>query len=301
MNCKLNILIISYYFPPYEGVASRRWAKYAKYLLRNNHNIEVLSNKFNGISPWNKDVKHFQDNITRIGSIEKAKRYQKALPNALLDKILWKLSYLWDKYLGGKTLSDPSQNSTPDFYKAALEIVGKKNIDTIIISGGPYYYLSILPKLKESTSCKLILDLRDPWPYQHNSYRMEKEVIEQQAKMEKEVIESADYIISVYQNILAKYPQKSGSKISHALDFEDFNFVEKSLKKNVHLKLVFGGHPYSEHKYFELLNSFVGRVKQEKEVKANCYIPGNLIPKIDFESHHLSFYPYKNTVQEFLF
>lgn len=298
----MNVLIIAYYFPPFEGVASRRWAKYAKYLNRMDKvNIHILSNDFKGTSPWDKDAIELLDKITRVPFAEvKKKRYQKDLPVGLVNKILWKLSYLWDKYFGKKVEFDTSDDCIELFYKEALRIIEKRRIDSVIISGGPYKYLELLPKLKEVTDCKYLLDLRDPWPYVHNSEKFTKEEVIRQMELEAKVIDSADCILSVFDSILNKFKTKNVMKISHALDFEDFNFETLKENKSNKLKLVFGGHLYSEHKYFEIFNEFVGVVLQKTPIEAKCYIPENLIPKIDFSSQNLKFLPYMNTAQEFL-
>lgn len=38
-----KILLIAYKFPPYDGVASLRWAKMSKYLAKLGHEIHVLT------------------------------------------------------------------------------------------------------------------------------------------------------------------------------------------------------------------------------------------------------------------
>ena len=297
----MNILVVSYYFPPFEGVASRRWAKYSKYLNRLNHNVNILCNEFNGTSPWDEDIKSFEDKVTRVktSSIKK-KRFEKSLPVGFLDKVLWKLSYLWDRVFGKKRNLDPSHNCIPAFYEAAIEIIEKNEIEIVIVSGGPYEYLDLIPALKKNTSCKLVLDLRDPWPYEHNSDKMTKEEQKDQKDLEERVIHSIDAVVSVYETIIGNYKNKKGAVISHALDFEDFQFSQKKIENQDIIKLVFGGHPYSDSQYFEQLNVFMASLKKINKAEANCYIPESLVSKIDFESNNLSFYPYKKTVKEFL-
>jgi len=297
----LNILVISYYFPPYEGVASRRWAKYTKYLTRIDHDVYVICNDFIGPSPWDGDVEKLEEKVTRIKTIEnKKKRFQKSLPVEFVDKIMWKISYLWDKSFGKKTTLDSSKNCIPSFYNAAKEIIHEKSIDIVIASGGPYEYLALLPMLKKVANCKFVLDLRDPFPYEHNSDKLSKLENDFQKQLEHEIIDSVDGVISVYDTIIDKYNYKRGAVISHALDFEDFDFPKSNGKNSSALKFVFGGHPYSDSQYFELLNDFLGDIKEKRDAQADCYIPSNLVSKIDFESENINFYPYKSVVKDFL-
>ena len=56
-------------FPPSPGIGGRRWVKFAKYLIRDNYDIRVISakSKFkNSLSNWNSDlqeIKHLVDYI----------------------------------------------------------------------------------------------------------------------------------------------------------------------------------------------------------------------------------------------
>ena len=53
-----EILLLSYFFPPYPGIGGRRWAKFAKYFTRRGLRVHVISaeNPFPEISAWQHDV-----------------------------------------------------------------------------------------------------------------------------------------------------------------------------------------------------------------------------------------------------
>ena len=60
---KANSLFILFYFPPFARVGGRRWAKYLKYLYRQNHNFKVLAGDYKTTSPWDKDITEYESRI----------------------------------------------------------------------------------------------------------------------------------------------------------------------------------------------------------------------------------------------
>ena len=53
-----KILLVCYSFPPNPGVGGRRWAKFAKYLVKSGHYVEVINAKLttDKLSTWSKDA-----------------------------------------------------------------------------------------------------------------------------------------------------------------------------------------------------------------------------------------------------
>ena len=75
-------LVISFLFPPFKRVGGRRWAKHCKYFEKENINYHVLAGNFTGTSPWDEDVKLFEDRITRVDLTEPRMPYfKKKLPS----------------------------------------------------------------------------------------------------------------------------------------------------------------------------------------------------------------------------
>ena len=67
-----NLLIISFFFPPYNGVSGRRWAKIIKYMYKKGvHPIVLTGSLDNQEMFWVKDIESYRENIYRI----KDKRY----------------------------------------------------------------------------------------------------------------------------------------------------------------------------------------------------------------------------------
>jgi len=82
-----------FYFPPFERVGGRRWAKHIKYLQRQNMDFVVLAGDYTGYSPWINDIETYKNKIERIPVTVYYPYYKQKLPNGIFDKIRWKWSY----------------------------------------------------------------------------------------------------------------------------------------------------------------------------------------------------------------
>ena len=87
------VLIISYKFPPYEGVGARRWVKFVKYFLAKEKKVIVVTNdwKQNGKNSWTHDISKNENLViekfhTPFGLLK--------FKNKFLNKIMIKIEYL---------------------------------------------------------------------------------------------------------------------------------------------------------------------------------------------------------------
>lgn len=97
---KLNTLFICFYFPPFNRVGSRRWAKHIKYFNKNNQLFHVLAGGFKGASSWDEDVIEFENKITRIPVEIFYPYYKQQLPSHLFEKIKWKINQKYHQFKG---------------------------------------------------------------------------------------------------------------------------------------------------------------------------------------------------------
>jgi len=200
---KINLLIITYYFPPLPGPGSRRWAKFVKYLSQDkNLSINVLAAQSNIKtinSSFNKDIENLNIDLTYLPSkypkyLERVDlkkltlwdkimfRVQHSLIKRKVDGNYWDLSVFWDSYF---------ENKIP-------EIIKEKEITKIIISGPPYRYVKYALTLKDKfKNLDIILDYRDPWNDFNDPKQFEKTRIDFEKKLEKDVLKSVDKIITV--------------------------------------------------------------------------------------------------------
>lgn len=276
----LNILIISFYFPPYDKVGGRRWAKHYKYLRRNGIQAFVLAGHFNGTSPWDKDVEPWQDHIVRIPHIVKERPYHlRTLPRNIIEKIRWKLSLLsWEKKkksLEGN-YTDLSRGSEALYLNKAAEIIRSKQINTVILSVGPFSYSSILPELKKQfPDVKFVLDFRDYW--EDSLVRLSPAQVNFEKKLQEKVLAAVDLVLSPNEEMQAYYAQQMKANaycLPHCYDEDDID-VGKHIEKqqSSQLSLIYGGAFYGGiEESIENIKKLIDQLAGTKEVKAEFYV-----------------------------
>jgi hypothetical protein len=275
----LNILIISYYFPPYNKVGARRWAKYGKYLKKEGINFHVLAAEFKGFSPWNKDIVSFGDNTTRIKVEKRFDPYHlKKLPNNIFQKIYWKISLiLWEnrkRNLQGNYM-DISHGNENSFYVHAKEMMTKKKINTVVLSVGPFSYSSILPKLKnEFSSIKVVIDYRDYWEDEFSG--LNDHQIDFERRKQLEVLRAVDLVLIPNQEMADHYKiekNKSSYILPHAFDVDDMHVNKYQNIEGRSFKLIYGGAFYEGlEESIKLIKECLEELNKEKETEAEFYV-----------------------------
>lgn len=287
---RTNLLVISFYFPPFKRVGGRRWAKHVKYLNRSGENVFVLTGEFsNSTSPWDDDILEYNDKITRLTLKPAYKPYfETTLPKNLSDKIRWKLSYhIWNvrkKFLTGN-FADASLPNKQIFFETAKSIITKNNISTVILSVGPFAYSRVLIDLKkEFKNIKCIIDYRDPWEESISDLTAAQQKKELDDQLN--VLKAVDLVLTVNEDI-SNNIRNINKKVKvitlpHCVD-EDFLKISTAIKsetKNESLKFIYGGELYGGLE--QEMRNFVDFFDLfSKEVKQNC--------KADFYSPYFSY------------
>jgi hypothetical protein len=272
----LNILVISYYFPPYKRVGGRRWAKHCKYLNRMGVNTHVLTGEFlNSTSSWDKDILEYNENITRVKLEEIRPPYFKnKLPDNFISKIKWKLSLIfWNfkkKYLTGN-YNDPSGSSMNDFFIAAKKIITEKSINTVILSVGPFHYSDILVSLKrEFSDVKYVIDYRDLREYNLDNLTTKQRLFE--SKAQKKVLASVDLIVTVNDFISGQLslisPDCKIFTMPHCVDDDFYNMNMNNHKTSSYKKFIYGGDLYGGleaevHTFIDFMKNYENKCGDE--------------------------------------
>jgi hypothetical protein len=249
---KSNLLVISFFFPPYNGVSGRRWAKFVKYMYKSGVRPYVLAGSLgNQNAFWLKDTELYKDNIFRIK--DGRPYYKRTLPENLFQKLIWKSSMLFRNYM------DPEQKRLPHgvfkgyeklFLEKAVEIISSKNISHVIISVPPGSYLSIIVELKRMfPPLNIGVDYRDKLEDFFSALSPE----EQQSTIgtQLEALKHINYLLAVNNEMLGYYSQKFNNKLSyllpHCVDLDDVpkNISSPSIKKK-NMSFLYGGELYND-------------------------------------------------------
>lgn len=131
----MNILIITHFFVPYGKVGAKRMTALAAFLIKKHENVYVLHAN---PEEYGNDTVPIPDCLVNssIHNLNIEGFYQ----NPILKKMARPLQY-WSR---------------------VKEILSKEHIRVVIISAGPFNYLSVVPKIKRAyPKIKCVIDFRD--------------------------------------------------------------------------------------------------------------------------------------------
>lgn len=262
---ELNTLAISFYFPPFNRVGGRRWAKHLKYFKQQGQKFHVLAGEYEGRSPWDKDIESYKENISRVPIKINYPYYKKTLPKNIFQKIYWKLSLNYWHYLEKKSKGifwDDSNESVKGFLTKAEQIINDKKINHVLLSVGPFHYSSILIDLRKAfPDLKITIDYRDYWEDEfHNLSEKQKKY---ETELQKKVLNSVDAVLAPNEEITSHFMKVQGKKIvytlPHCFDPSDINVTDSGVERNTDtLNFLYGGALYNKMgNYIELYCRFI--------------------------------------------
>jgi len=277
---KLNVLVISSYFPPVPGVGGRRWAKFVKYLSRKEAiNVHVISAK-NTV----KDVRSsFAEELKEVNFLhtQLPSNYPKYLeflefwkPN-LWRKLMFRYQLLFLKQKVKGNYWDFSVCWEDHFKETIPKIIRENKITKLIVSGPPYRYIKFAHGLKkEFPALELILDYRDPWNDFNDPFPISEERHEYERALEKEMLTKVDKIITVsdfqQQLILNNQPNSAPIfVIPNGFDHEDYQDNIRAKEHSDKIRIVHFGTLHYLKDYYWI--PFFKALKQLKEEKADLY------------------------------
>lgn len=267
-----KILIVSFTFPPYSGVGGRRWAKFAKYLKRAGHNIEVIAgvSGFDKNSPWIKDIEGIKVEYHNTGY----PMYLGINPTNIFEKFMYRMSLLYMKLTTSGNYFDKSAKWKK---KLANEIVKRTGeLDIVFVTCAPFRMaFDLIPLVKKYPKIKWVVDFRDPWTTNQTAYGFEslskkRKLFEKEA--EKEVVQAYDEVISVAEPMSTYFKsicvdnQKKIKTIPNGYDPEDFPSIKEEKKANSYFTFVFAGTLYDKAiPSFLLFANAVNKLKDKDE------------------------------------
>ncbi|MBP9069680.1 MAG: hypothetical protein KBG47_09240 [Bacteroidia bacterium] len=276
MHKEKNVLLICWDFPPNYGIGGRRWAKFAKCLLRDGYLIHVIKSetpKGNITSPWLKDVDHKNISINNIKphwAAEWLHSYDSlfSFVKIRFAKYVLKLSYkgtIFDKAIG---IQDK-------FNDLAIDLIKKNSIKNVIVTGAPFnliYYTALLKK--DLKHLNIIADYRDPWinSVNYGMQHLTKDQLKQEREKQSCVFNYVDVITAPNDFLIEQIKQTHVGKanvmplflkLQHFFDSDDV-VLQRSATNKEHnkLKLVYAGALYSDtERYLSVLTNSILKFK----------------------------------------
>ena len=246
MNLK-KILVISYYWPPGGGAGVQRILKFVKYFPENGFQPFVVTVDEEKASypvidkSLNAEVPH-EAEVIRTGTFEPFDIYskligKKSIPTGFSNEtdpgMIQKLS----RFIRGNFFIPDARKGWIKFaFTEACKLIEKEKIDIVITTSPPHSAQLVGLKLKKKYKINWIADLRDPWTdiYYYKEFKHLPFAEKLDKKYERLVLENADKIITVSNDLKRMFLQKSDSIdekkftiIPNGFDEDDF----KNLKK----------------------------------------------------------------------
>lgn len=265
----MNLLLISYTFPPNTGIGGRRWAKFVKYFLKNGIGINVISTKSHSLnSEWKEDIKDLKSKVLYLDT-----DYPEILskvPKTIISKILYRLALIYVKLFSKGNFYDKSALIEKKLLAEVESLIVKKNITHVIITVAPFQYALFISKIIENhPKVVFVVDFRDPWINNRTSYGFEQlnsNRKEFEIQAEKKVVEKFHYVVSVSEYMTSyfkeKYFKTNSQKFltfENGYDVNDFNGLDLADSFNVNeVNIVFAGTLYKKaESAFEILRNRV--------------------------------------------
>ncbi len=223
-----KVLIITYYWPPSGGAGVQRWLKFAKYLPEFGWQPVILTVDPEYASYPQRDESLLSEvdpgclvyttrsfelyNLYKFVSGKKEVPYG-GFANESKEGLFQKAS----KFLRGNfLLPDPRKGWNKYALKKAAELIREFNIDTVVTTSPPHSTQLIGLKLKQKFNIRWIADLRDPWTdiYYYNQFKHTALARKIDKKYEREVVENADLLITVSEDVKRIFAEKSDLPIA---------------------------------------------------------------------------------------
>lgn len=294
MEKKVNVLLISYNFPPFIRAASLR--TYTWFRDFDEHiQITVLTRKWDESKSYTKETYFHEDEGSKeIVDFDTTKRiiyipnkhntFQRLKYSAVIQKLKLQKVFTFIELF-----SKWSNNSTiePEYsiYKEAKELIQREKFDVIIATGEPFVAFKYAQLLAQKSDAKTILDYRDGWTtnFSHNATgALNRFLINLQRKYEVKYASSASMVTFVSEHL--KDQVLNGLKIQtnkveiipngvDLLPYQKINQVNPSKA----FTITFVGTLYAEHRLNYFLDAVDALLSKDNSMNIQLKFIGSLI------------------------
>ncbi|OEY71978.1 glycosyltransferase family 4 protein [Salegentibacter salarius] len=223
-----KVLIITYYWPPAGGPGVQRWLKFVKYLrdfeiepivyIPENPNYPMLDDSLENEIPKGITIlkKPIFEPYQLAGFLAKdqTKTISKGIIAAEKNQSLLQKSLLFIR--GNLFIPDARKFWIKPSVKFLNTYLKEEGIKKIITTGPPHSLHLIGLKLKQELDLKWIADFRDPWTQigYHKKLKLTESSKKKHLSLEREVLNSADQIITTSFTTKAEFTEKTSKPIS---------------------------------------------------------------------------------------
>jgi glycosyltransferase involved in cell wall biosynthesis len=241
----MKILIVSYYFAPYNTIGAIRMTKMAKYLERLGHDVQIITATDQPL-PKRLTIESDEKKMIRTKWFNPLKlihsfiggQHTVSEKGYELSKRGWFLKKLANLYKQLFHFPDGQIGWYPYGVKAGEKLLKNWEADVIVASGAPFTSFLIAKKLSKRFDIPWIADFRDLWVDNANyDYSIFRKKVE--SWFERKTIVTAASIVTVSEplaEILRKKYSKQVQVIMNGYDHEDYPPKQPSVIKNERIK-----------------------------------------------------------------
>ncbi len=272
----MKFLIVSYFSPPFNGIASVRVGKTAKYLNRHGHKVKILTaqNQLGlrddlpiEIPKENIHATRWLNLLGKLPDVSLRWRKFSILIRKLMDRLIYP-----DIYIGW----------VPFSIVKGVQICNSWKPDVLLVSFGPVSSLLTGAIIHFVTGIPYVVEFRDLWVGNH--YRKDdpiRKIIN--VILERVLLSRSIGLASVSQALVSelssRYPKKQVECIYNGFDPEDVQRVDGGITRErlgynaEKLHIVYTGALYGRKRDPSILLNVVKRLGLEDKVRLHFYIP----------------------------
>lgn len=225
MDRKLNILIISFYYPPGIAAGGFRMSCLATHLSKK---IDITV-----ITAENQKEEQSINNVEIIRAAMCPK-----WPLKQTNRVIKGLVRFWRK----NSVPDPFVGWVIFAVLAALKVNRRKTIDIIVATGPPFSVMIIPYVINKLVRIPYILDYRDPWTMYKWSIPIDRARFR---KIEERIIKNAKLVVNVTKRMNEEYVRESGYKQAKIITngYENRHVENEETNASI-IRIVYAGNYY---------------------------------------------------------
>lgn len=322
----INVLIITYYWPPSGGAGVQRWLKFSKYLPEFGCTPVILTVDENQASYAQLDPSLMQEispdlRIYKTRTFEPYSLYRKLSKKKEIpyggfsnQKKITSFEKLSRWIRGNLFIPDPRKGWNRFALKKALELIKTEKIEVVITSGPPHSTHLIGSKIKELTGIRWIADFRDPWTdiYYYKELYHSRIATWFDKILEKKVLSFADKIITVSEEVgkllLRKIPTEAGKIVVIPNGYDEADFLNALPIQNEFFTITYTGTismSYRIESFVEAIDLLPDDVKARVKIRFVGNVPDEILQlfklkNLDFMVEVLGYIPHDQAISQMI-